>query len=228
MAQPQAASLADQVYLRVKQEIFDFYLLPHDRFSENQIAERYQVSRTPVRDALYRLEREGYLEVGFRRGWSVKPIDFARMDELYEVRIILECAALTKLCTAADLRPLLEPLSVIWLVEGESRETEMAVMAEMDEAFHCELVQLAGNREMTRIHQEVCERIRIVRRLDFYKSHRIEQTYDQHGGILHALAARRLDEALRLLRAHIEQSRQEVHKISISMLETARKSHCAG
>lgn len=228
MAQPQAASLADQVYLRVKQEIFDFYLLPHDRFSENQIAERYQVSRTPVRDALYRLEREGYLEVGFRRGWSVKPIDFARMDELYEVRIILECAALTKLCTAADLRPLLEPLSVIWLVEGESRETEMAVMAEMDEAFHCELVQLAGNREMTRIHQEVCERIRIVRRLDFYKSHRIEQTYDQHGGILRALAARRLDEALRLLRAHIEQSRQEVHKISISMLETARKSHCAG
>ena len=96
MAQLQAVSLADQVYQRVKQDIFDFVLLPHDRFSENQIAERYEVSRTPVREALYRLEREGYLEVGLRRGWSVKPLDFERIDELYEVRITLECAALDR------------------------------------------------------------------------------------------------------------------------------------
>ena len=64
MAQLQAVSLADQVYQRVKQDIFDFVLLPHDRFSENQIAERYQVSRTPVRDALYALNALSGSEVG--------------------------------------------------------------------------------------------------------------------------------------------------------------------
>ncbi|MEH6492373.1 GntR family transcriptional regulator [Halopseudomonas sp.] len=228
MAQPQAASLADQVYRRLKQDIFEFVLLPHDRFSENQIAERYQVSRTPVRDALYRLEREGYLEVGFRRGWSVKPLDFARIDELYEVRITLECAALEKLCAAVDLRELLAPLCKLWLVPEAERETAMQVMAELDEAFHCELVRLAGNGEMTRMHQEVCERIRIVRRLDFYKSHRIAQTYEEHADILRALLSRRRDESLRMLRAHIEQSRQEVHKISLSMLEAARRTYRGG
>ncbi len=228
MAQPQAASLADQVYYRLKQDIFDFYLLPHDRFSENQLAERYAVSRTPVRDALYRLEREGYLEVGFKRGWSVKPIDFARIDQLYEVRITLESAAIEKLCMASEVRELLAPLSAIWLVDPAQRETAMQVMAELDEAFHCELVRLAGNSEMTRMHLEVCERIRIVRRLDFYKSHRIEQTYVEHADILRMLAARRKDECLRMLRAHIEQSRQEVHKISISILEAARQFYRAG
>ncbi|WP_147465546.1 GntR family transcriptional regulator, partial [Pseudomonas syringae] len=50
-------ALAEDVYRRLKQEIFDFYLLPYDRFTETQLADRYQVSRTPVRDALYRLQR---------------------------------------------------------------------------------------------------------------------------------------------------------------------------
>ena len=66
-----ANSLADQVYERIKQEIFDFVLLPGDRFTESEMASRHAVSRTPVRDALYRLEREGYLQVAFRSGWSV-------------------------------------------------------------------------------------------------------------------------------------------------------------
>ena len=129
---------------------------------------------------------------------------------------------------ASEVRELLAPLSAIWLVDFAQRETAMQVMAELDEAFHCELVHLAGNSEMTRMHLEVCERIRIVRRLDFYKSHRIEQTYVEHADILRMLAARRKDECLRMLRAHIEQSRQEVHKISISMLEAARQFYRAG
>ncbi|WP_400190104.1 GntR family transcriptional regulator [Klebsiella pneumoniae] len=49
----QSNALAEHIYQKLKQEIFDFYLLPHDRFTETQIAERFEVSRTPVRDALY-------------------------------------------------------------------------------------------------------------------------------------------------------------------------------
>src|SRR3981081_1863343 len=64
-------SLAESVYLGIKQDIFDFRLLPGDRFTENEVAGRLKVSRTPAREALYRLEREGYLHVHFRNGWSV-------------------------------------------------------------------------------------------------------------------------------------------------------------
>ncbi len=92
------SNLAARVFESVKQEIFDFVLLPGDRFTEAEIATRMQVSRTPVREALYLLEREGYLEVMFRSGWRVRPFDFQQFEDLYDVRITLEMAAVKRLC----------------------------------------------------------------------------------------------------------------------------------
>ena len=114
------------------------------------------------------------------------------------------------------------------MVPADDREDGMQIMAELDEQFHCELVRIAGNGEAARMHQEVCERIRIVRRLDFYQAQRIEKTYEEHALILQALLDRQRDVAQHLLCTHIEQSRQSVHKISLSMLEAARRSYRAG
>ncbi len=177
-----------------------------------------------MRDALYRLEREGYLEVGFRRGWTVKPLDFGQIDELYDLRVVLECVAIDRLCAMPDLPAALAELNRVWMVPAEQREHGMKQVADLDEAFHCGLLAAASNREMTRVHAEVCDRIRIVRRLDFLKSARIEETYYEHALILQVLAARRRDEAQMLLRSHIEQSKIEVRKISLSMLSEARNS----
>lgn len=52
----------------IKNDIFDFKLMPGERFTESEIALNYQVSRTPARQALYRLQQEGYVEVAFRSG----------------------------------------------------------------------------------------------------------------------------------------------------------------
>ncbi|ALD99246.1 MULTISPECIES: GntR family transcriptional regulator [Pseudomonas] len=218
-------ALAEDVYRRLKQEIFDFYLLPYDRFTETQLADRYQVSRTPVRDALYRLQREGYLDVEFRRGWSVKPLDFNQIDQLYDLRIVLECAAVERICASAEVHPELTILRQHWLVDRDSWQIDMQVVADLDEQFHTQLVAASGNLEMARIHQEVTERIRIVRRLDFFKSARIEHTYLEHAAILNALQARKRDEALLLLRSHVEISKLEVRKLTISMLSDARRRY---
>ncbi|MDF5893937.1 GntR family transcriptional regulator [Pseudomonas syringae pv. syringae] len=218
-------ALAEDVYRRLKQEIFDFYLLPYDRFTETQLADRYQVSRTPVRDALYRLQREGYLDVEFRRGWSVKPLDFNQIDQLYDLRIVLECAAVERICACADVHPELTILRQHWLIDRDCWQIDMQVVADLDEQFHTQLVAASGNLEMARIHQEVTERIRIVRRLDFFKSARIEHTYLEHAAILNALQACKRDEALLLLRSHVEISKLEVRKLTISMLSDARRRY---
>jgi DNA-binding GntR family transcriptional regulator len=84
-----AASLADQAYAQIKQLIFDFSLMPGDRFSESELAQRVQVSRTPLRQALQRLEREGFLLVFPKSGWQVAPLDFDVFDELYDLRMLL-------------------------------------------------------------------------------------------------------------------------------------------
>lgn len=90
--------LAERIYLQLKADIFEFRLLPGDRFSESDVAQRMAASRTPVRQALFRLEREGYVEVLFRSGWQVRPFDFAYFEELYDLRIVLEQEAVKRLC----------------------------------------------------------------------------------------------------------------------------------
>ena len=221
MAQQPANALAEQVYLRVKEEIFDFHLLPSDRFTETALAERYGVSRTPVRDALYRLKREGYLEVGFRSGWSVCPFDFVRFDELYDLRILIEIHAIERLCQIDAELPLAS-LKKTWLVAAAERETDSRRIAALDETFHCALVEAAGNREVSRVHAELTEKIRIIRRLDFLKERRIDATYEEHGKLLRLILRRKSTEAAILLRSHITQSKSEVRKITLHMLHEAR------
>ncbi|MBK5437393.1 GntR family transcriptional regulator [Pseudomonas sp. TH32] len=213
-------SLAEQVYQRLKADIFDFRLLPGDRFSEGDIAERMQASRTPVRQALYRLQREGYLEVFFRSGWQVRPFDFNYFEELYDVRIVLELAAVSRLCGLAQQG--LEPLEAIWRVDESARLDDAQVVSALDEAFHCGLVQATGNAEMARMHYEITEKIRIIRRLDFTRQSRIAATYEEHGLILGAILQRQSDQAQQLLKAHIEVSKQEVRKITLHRLAVAR------
>ncbi len=219
--QPRAMPLSEVVYRQVKSDIFDYRLLPGDRFSEGEIAERLSVSRTPVREALQRLEKEGYLQVHFRSGWSLRPLDFRQFDHLYDLRIILETASVKQLCEQ-DERPGLEKLREIWLVGADERSTQGGKVADLDEAFHAALVEAAGNPEVARCHRDVTERIRILRRLDFTQGDRIVATYQEHAQILRAILRRRTEPALLMLKAHIETSKAEVRKISLHQLYLAR------
>ena len=218
------ANLAARVFERVKQEIFDFVLLPGDRFTEAEIAARMEVSRTPVREALYLLEREGYLEVMFRSGWRVRPFDFQQFEDLYDVRIILELAAVKRLCEM-EQRASLEELKEAWLVPKNERLTDGRGIATLDEQFHDALVAATGNKEMARIHHDITERIRIIRRLDFTQEARVDATYNEHARILRAILLRKADEAKLLLKSHVEASKAEVRKITLHMLHTARARH---
>jgi DNA-binding GntR family transcriptional regulator len=216
------ATLADAAYSHLKALIFDFALLPGDRCTEGELAQRLAISRTPLRQALQRLEREGFLQVLPKVGWQVAPLDFDTFDELYDLRILIECHAVQHLAEAED-RPALAPLADHWLVPPPERLADGAAVGQADEAFHHLLVQASGNREMARVHREITERIRIIRRLDFTKPARIDATYDEHARILRAITRRRGDEAQRLLRAHITQSKTEVRHITLDMLYRARR-----
>tara|TARA_B100000676_G_scaffold309965_1_gene375088 strand:+ start:449 stop:1186 length:738 start_codon:yes stop_codon:yes gene_type:complete len=214
-------NLAERIYLQLKQDIFDFRLMPGDRFSENEVAERMGVSRTPVREALFRLQREAYVDVLYRSGWQVKPFDFKYFEELYDVRTILECAAVRKLCEQDSDLNNLDELVALWCVPEANRLDHGPTVSGMDERFHEQLVEAAGNQEMARIHHDLTERLRIIRRLDFTKPPRVEATYNEHQAVLEAILHRRVEQAQILLRAHIEESRNEVRKITVHMLHEA-------
>ncbi|MEZ5663042.1 MAG: GntR family transcriptional regulator [Burkholderiaceae bacterium] len=218
-------SRADEVYAQLKKDIADFRLVPGDRFSEHDICNRLFVSRTPVRQALFRLQQEGLVEVLFRSGWRVLPFDFDKFDQLYDLRMVLETTAAQRLCQqdASRSSALLEGLKERWLVPASERSSDATQVAVWDEAFHETLVKAAGNAEMARVHHEVTERIRIIRRLDFLKQMRIDATYEEHAKILRAIIARKADRAELLLRSHIQSSQVEVRKITLHQVYLAQQ-----
>ena len=231
LAEPvERRSRADEVYEQLKQDIAEFKLVPGDRFTEYSVTERLDVSRTPVRQALVRLQQEGYVEVLFRSGWRVLPFDFAKFEQLYDLRMVLETTAAHRLCDEGLRSPnpvdhaLVDELMTLWLVPTVQRSADTVQVSQWDEAFHCALVMAAGNSEMARVHRDVTDRIRIIRRLDFTKQARIDATYDEHGQILTAIRARRGDQAAMLLRAHIATSQAEVRKITLHQVHMARQS----
>ncbi|MBY0438010.1 MAG: GntR family transcriptional regulator [Burkholderiales bacterium] len=216
-------NLSEAAYDQIKRDVFEFRRLPGDRFTENEVARALGMSRTPVREALNRLAQEGHLSVVARSGWMVRPLDFAMFDQLYDARIVLELAAVRRLCEQESAEAL-GPLRDIWLVPAASRLTDERAVAALDEQFHELLVVATGNLVMAQMHREVTERIRIIRRLDFTDAGRVTATYDEHAQVLRSILRRKADHACMLLRSHIETSKRAVRKITLHRLFLARNA----
>jgi DNA-binding GntR family transcriptional regulator len=217
--------LSETVYQDLRDDIFAFRLLPGDRFAENDVAERLQVSRTPVREALMRLQSEGLVRGHFRNGWEVVPIDLARFAALYDLREMIETYAVRKLCEPGEQparRLLLAEVGHAWRVSPAQRLDDGLAVAELDERFHLALVGAAGNPETDSVYQHVTDRIRIMRRLDFAYGDCVAETYDEHVAILAAIEARAAGDAVTLIERHIEDSHAVVEQLTIERLEQVR------
>lgn len=216
-------NLSGAAYEQIKRDVFEFRRLPGDRFTENEIARELGMSRTPVREALNRLAQEGHLSVVARSGWMVRPLDFALFDQLYDTRIVLELAAVRRLCEQENAAAL-DPLRDTWLVPVASRLSDERAVAALDEQFHELLVAATGNLVMAQMHREVTERIRIIRRLDFTDAGRVTATYDEHAQLLRSILRRKGDHACLLLKSHIETSKRAVRRITLHRLFMARSA----
>jgi DNA-binding GntR family transcriptional regulator len=221
-AKKKPENLVDGIYRKIKEDIFEFELLPGDQFTETDIAGYVNASRTPVREALFRLENEGYLQCRFKNGWFVKPFDFKYFEDLYDLRLVIETASVFRLCEAKTVHPSLIPLCKDWMVGPLDRIKEGLVVSQMDERFHEILVESTGNVEMAKTHHSITERIRIIRRLDFTHAERLSATYMEHAQILQSLLDFQASEAATILKNHIEISRNEVRKITFDRLSAGR------
>ena len=215
------STLSQEVYGRLRQSIFELRMPPGQRYSEHELAAALQVSRTPLRLALHLLAHEGYVQnVGGHSSWQVRPLDLAFYEDLYDYRVEIEALALRRLC-ATDSAPPLMALRAFWCVPEARRELQGHIVAQHDEVFHSTLVSFAGNRAMLRSFEELTDRIRIIRRLDFVSPERIVTTYVEHGEILRAVETRDGVEAERLIRRHIETSRVEIRSITFHRMAVA-------
>jgi DNA-binding GntR family transcriptional regulator len=185
------------------------------RLGEERLAAELDVSRTPVREALLRLEAEGLVERARDGGYQPVVPDVVAIRHLYEVRIALEVDAIHRPARFGLHHDAgaLEELRDDWRsIAGDTAPEPSPEFVLIDEAFHIALAEASGNRVLADVLRQVNERIRLVRMHDFLTAERIEQTVQEHLAIAEALLADDTDAGERAFRAHVGRSMEVVEE----------------
>ena len=144
-----AVSLGDAAHEQIRRRILDNVWPPGHRMLEQEIALALGMSRTPVREALVRLQNDGLVELIPRHGMRVLPVSPTDMREIYEILTALECMAAEILAArrpdAAALAPLLQASTDM---DTALQADDLDAWAAADERFHAGLIELAGNRQL--------------------------------------------------------------------------------
>lgn len=200
------ASRADHAYAELKRRLLSGEFALNVRLGEERLASLIGMSRTPIREALFRLHAEGLVERWSDGGFRPVAPDVSVMLDIYEVRSALEVAAIrrpSQLGMAHD-REMLEALRADWLelADDAEREPDPGFVA-VDESFHIALAEAAGNQVLVDQLRLLNDRIRVVRMQDFMVEGRIASTIAEHLTILDALLAGEPALAEQLLSEHI-------------------------
>ena len=193
------------VYEALREQIVDFKLRPNERLTEAQLADEFDTSRTPVREALLKLEREGWVVNRPRHGYTVRDFSIAELDDTYEVRIALEWMSVRLACERMP-RPELDRLRDFW-THPSNAVSDATAMLRCDEDFHESIARSTGNQELTRHLHTTNERIRIIRRIDFTSGERVELTFQEHANMLALIRSRDVIRAQQAMESHIRASR---------------------
>jgi len=207
-----AGSASRQVYRALRDAIIATEFEPGQRISENELAERLAVSRTPIREALIRLRDERFVQIVPQLGTFVTPISVAEVEDAQFIRESLECAAVR--ADDADLAAL---HGLVRRQAEVSEHGDHARFAVLDDEFHAAICELAGRPVAWEVAQRVKGHLNRVRRLSLPQPRYLEEMVVEHRLVLDALEARDPDAAEATLRHHL--------RMVLSALPAIRAQH---
>jgi len=203
-----AENLSTRAYNQIKNLILSNEVMPGQKLHHQHLSERLGVSRTPVREALTRLVQEGYVSFLPNRGFTCKEIRMQEAEELYDLREAMEAFAVEK-ATANLTDAALDELRR--KMDRYSEDVHKRFSRERlvyDQDVHLEIAQLAGNETLKNSLRHVFERIVLKRRTDgLYDPARGVAAHQEHLKLLEAMERRDVEEAVRIIRAHIQEGK---------------------
>ncbi|MGD9945024.1 MAG: GntR family transcriptional regulator [Burkholderiaceae bacterium] len=194
-------SLAQQGYEVIRRAIRDGKIARGQLFSESTLAESLGVSRTPVREALLNLFRDGVVEIVPKRGYRLVDLDEAAISEIRMLRVALEKLVVGRLCEIATPEHVRE-LRTILKGRGESRED----MYGIDEAFHTRMAELAGLHQIRRALLSVRGKMYLIASGTQVTALRNEEVVREHAELLDAIEQHDGRRAKRLITEHVGRS----------------------
>lgn len=214
----------ERVYETLRDELLGTAVSPFKRLTEESVAERFGVSRTPVRDALARLHADGLLVKRDGALYRYVP-SLQEFTELYELRMTLERRGIERALedpTVGHDRAILEPEVRLWHERLDTGVEPSPGFVVADEQFHVTLLRSAGNREVTRALAAVNQRIRPVRMHDYLTADRVTATITEHIEIGELVLRGRLAEARDALQRHVGQSQAIVEARAIRAMHLSQ------
>ena len=203
-------SLRQKVYEDIMQEIITCKLPPGDTISELQFVERYQVSKTPIREALTALQKDGLVHYTPNRGFMVAPISIRDVQEIFEARIFFE-TMLFRLALANitdENIAVLESLSEVG--DGLDNPAELDVTMKTNEKFHLEIARIAGNSRLLEYYRRLLNEAQQLIYLDLKSSNVTPIWQTSHHTIMAAIQNRDEETGIRCIREVLLKAKRRI------------------
>ncbi|WP_371376342.1 GntR family transcriptional regulator [Sporomusa aerivorans] len=200
--------LREVVAETLREAIVNGTLNPGERLMEIQLAEELGVSRTPVREAIRKLELEGFVVMLPRRGTYVADLSIKDINEVFEIRTALDVLA-AGLAVERITEDELEQLERLLVEIGELLDTDDTdKIVEVDSQFHDVLYRASRNDRLVGIINNLREQFTRFRSISIQYPGRMQKSVEEHRRLVEAIASRDTDLAQQIAREHMENSEQ--------------------
>ena len=207
MPKERPASLTQTVYEALKSEILECRLLPNSDLREQNLAQRFVVSKSPVREALLRLEQERLVSVVPRQGYKVAPISLEDAREMFELRKVLESACAEAAATSGN-EEALRGLDAFRELGHNGAADPMDTFIKYNREFHIAVCESSGNAHMARLATDLIEQMERLIRFSVSALFVPDKSLllMEHGEIIDAIQGGDRRKASRLVKQHILQA----------------------
>jgi len=201
------STLSSMAYGELRQAILSGRLAPGSHVTVRPLCEEFGLSATPVKAALTALEREGFLVLHPHRGFFVPEVDREDMQELYELREVLDGIAARRAAALSARESLVARLSELLTAQTASVEArDLSGYGDLDVLFHQEILVAAGNGRLQHVAENMIGQLRLGRATSARVPGRPSAALVEHREIVAAIAAGQQQQAERLARRHVRKS----------------------
>lgn len=201
-------TIQNQVYRALKREICSGGFQPDQKLQEQDLAAQFQVSRSPIREALRKLASDGLVEEIPNRGVFVRRFTIQDIEEIYEVRVMMESQAISSMKMDAVMANEGALTDILYRMQTHCHD--LSAYTDLDTELHRLLVQMCGNRLMFDLYDRVDCRIQQFRRISLLDANRLNDSVDEHQQIIRFLFQGNLEAARRMNQQHLLLARDQI------------------
>jgi len=213
-------SLKDKAYNAIKGAILALKLKPGDPLVESDLAQQLGISKTPVRDALLELEREGFVTKILFKGTYVTEITLKDVRQVFQVRAVLEGLAARLAAPLFSAEELEEAEKILAAAEAALAEGDIVLCSEHGRRFHNLIINKADNQRLQSITRNLDDHLQRFRLLSDQISGRLNKSLKEHRKVLEALRRRDPIAAEKAMQGHLSSVLQDLSEEGEDTIES--------